>query len=258
MSESRNNHMLLVVEDDAELCEFIASGLEEEGFVVLRAGDGVDGFAKAQDHLPDLVVTDIMMPKKDGIELCNDLKANMMTSHIPVIMLTAKNSVESQIQGLETGADDYVTKPFHMAVLELRVRNLLQSRQALQEKFKQDFLKISPRQSNSIERGFLQQAYRVVEERCGDPDFRPEEFAEALKLGTRSLQRKLKSAADSTPMRFITEVRMAEAARLLGGSEMTVTEVAYEVGCGDSSNFTKLFKQHFDVTPSQYRSNLRN
>jgi CheY-like chemotaxis protein len=249
---------VLVVEDDAELLEFIASGLEENGFNVQRASDGQEGFEKALDHLPDLVLTDIMMPVMDGIALCNELKSNMMTSHIPVIMLTAKNTVESQIEGLETGADDYVTKPFHMTLLEARIRNILNTRDVFRKKFQQEFLHIKRAvPEHQDERGFLEQAYQVVEQRCSNPDFRPEDFAEALKLGMRYLQRKLKSVADSTPMKFITEVRMAEAAKLLAGSEMTITEIAYEVGCEDSSNFAKLFKQHFDIAPSEYRSKYR-
>jgi len=249
---------VLVVEDDAELLEFIASGLEEEGFRVLRAANGKEGLKKALDHLPDLVLTDIMMPVMDGIAFCNELKSNMMTSHIPVIMLTAKKTVESQIEGLETGADDYVTKPFHMTLLELRIHNVLKNRNLLRKKFQEEFLHIKRSQPElQGERSFLEHAYQVVEQKCSNPDFRPEDFAEALNLGMRYLQRKLKSVSGSTPMKFITEVRMAEAAKLLAGSEMTVTEIAYEVGCEDSSNFAKLFKQHFDLAPSEYRSNYR-
>ncbi len=251
-------YTLLVVEDDPELCEFIASGLEEEGFKALRASNGKEALEMALNHLPDLVLTDIMMPVMSGIELCNELKSNMMTSHIPVIMLTAKNSVESQIEGLEIGADDYVTKPFHMALLELRIHNLLKQRSLLRKKFQHEFLQLDRSFSGQAEdRKFLEHAYKIVEEGCGDPDFRPEDFADALNLGMRSLQRKLKNAIDSTPMKFISEVRMAEAAKLLAGSDQTVTDIAFKVGCDDSSNFSKLFKQHFDMTPSQYRSMYR-
>lgn len=252
------NERILVVEDDNELLDFIASGLEEEGFEVLRASNGRQGLDSALDHLPDLVLTDIMMPVMDGVALCNELKTNSMTAHIPVIMLTAKNTVESQIEGLETGADDYVTKPFHMALVELRIRNLLLSRKTLSKKVLDEFLQLNRTGAvRNEDRAFIENAYAVVERHCADPAFRPEDFAEALKLGMRSLQRKLKAALDSTPMKFITEVRMGRAAKLLAGTEKSITEITFEVGFDDSSNFTRVFKQHFDMTPSKYRSAYR-
>ena len=261
-SNSRLDHsedipLILLVEDEADYRMLVASDLEED-YQVVEAANGKEGLAKALETIPDLVVTDLMMPVMDGIELCRRLKTGVETAHIPVVMLTAKTAVESQVEGLQTGADDYVTKPFHMTLLELRIRNLLERQTLLRKKFQQDFLNLNrPEAEHSAERGFLDRAYQVVEAQCGDPTFRPEDFAEALNMGMRSLQRKLKSAADSTPMKFITEVRMAEAAKLLAGSDQTITEIAFEVGCDDSSNFSKLFKQHFDMPPSQYRSTYR-
>ena len=250
---------VLVVEDDAELLEFIASGLEEHGFETLRAAHGKEGLDRALEYIPDLVITDIMMPVMDGIALCNELKSNSLTAHIPVIMLTARNTVESQIKGLETGADDYITKPFLMTLLDVRIQNLLKTRRLLKERFRKELFNLNGKlPGNAAEQSFMELAYSTVDQYCGDADFRPEDFAAKMNMSMRNLQRKLKSMADISPLKFINGVRMAKAAKLLAGTELSVTEVSFEVGCEDTSNFTKLFKQQFNRTPSEYRSAPRN
>ena len=249
---------VLLVEDDLDLLSFITSGLIAN-YQVIKAADGQDGLAAALEHCPDLVVTDLMMPGMDGLSLCRELKTNPATSHIPVIMLTAKKTVESQLEGLETGADDYITKPFSMVLLEARINNLLKTRRLLREKLAKTLYASDPSLAEyPMERKFLEKAVKVVEEHYSDPAFKTEELAAALNIGLRSLQRKLKSVADQTPAKLINGIRMRHAARLLVGTALSVTEIAFEVGCEDSSNFTKIFKQEYGLTPSRYRSSHRN
>ena len=146
-----------------------------------------------------------------------------------------------------------------MALLEIRIQNLLKTRRLLKEKFRRDIFKLDYKlPANTEEQNFIELAYTTVEQGCGNSDFRPEDFAAAMNMSMRSLQRKLKTMADLSPFKFINEVRMAKAAKLLAGTELTITEIAFEVGCEDTSNFTKLFKQQFNRTPSDYRSAPRN
>ena len=246
--------MILVVEDDLSFLSFMVAELEEY-YQVVTATNGRLGLKQAVEHLPDLVITDLMMPVMGGGEMVRELKSGVETSHIPVMMLTARDSLESEIEGLETGADDYITKPFVIEVLLAKVRNRLASRRALRERFSREFF--SGGRTDSVPAGgraFLERAAGIVKEHLSEPDFKPEDFASYCGLGLRSLQRKLKAVADLTPARFINEVRMAEAARLLVNSSFTITEIAFEVGACDPGNFARIFRQHFDLSPSQYRT----
>jgi len=245
---------VLLVEDDLDLLSFIASGLEAS-FQVIKATDGQDGLDVALEYCPDVVVTDLMMPGMDGLSLCRELKTNPETSHIPVIMLTAKNTIESQLEGFETGADDYITKPFNLILLEARINNLLTTRRLLREQFRRTLYSPDPSLAEyPMERKFLEEAVQVVETSCSDSAFKSEELASSLKMGLRSLQRKLKAVADKTPAKLINEVRMRRATKLLVNTSLSVTEIAFEVGCEGSSNFAKTFKQQYGLTPSKYRS----
>ncbi|VGO23541.1 response regulator transcription factor [Pontiella sulfatireligans] len=246
---------LLVVEDDSDMQRLIELELMDE-YQVVTAGNGRVGLEKALESIPDLVITDLMMPVMDGVELCRELKSNTHTSHIPVIMLTAKDSVESQIQGLETGADDYVTKPFHMGLLKVRIHNLLESRRVLRERLGVEFSSMSEQAlpESVMERDFLAQALRVVEEHMGEPTFNPDHFAEEMHMSVSTLHRKMKAITNHTPMKMINEVRLKTAARLLAESSLNITEIAYEVGVDGSTQFGRLFKAQYGVTPSQYRA----
>ncbi len=251
-SEEKNS--LLIVEDEADMLDYLTLGLNEE-YEVLTAENGHEGLAKALEYMPDLIVTDIMMPLMNGFELARELKTNMRTSHIPIIMLTAKDSVESQIEGFDLGADDYITKPFHMELLESRVKNLLKTRSLLREKFILEFdINGAKLAEDAVEREFMNSALRVVKEHMLDYEFSPEDFAKLLGMSLRSLQRKLKAVVDRSPARFIAEIRMSEAARLLANSTLSVTEITYRIGCGDSGNFARLFRQFYKQSPSQYRT----
>jgi DNA-binding response OmpR family regulator len=245
---------LLVVEDDADLRAFIVAGLKPN-YEVIEAGNGQEGLEKACEHIPDLIVTDLMMPVMDGIEMCRQVKTNPETSHIPMIMLTAKSSVENQVEGLNMGADDYMTKPFHMILLEARIGNLLSSRRMLREQYSKQFMMTEeqPFLKNSVDREFVELAVRVVEANYLSQDFRPEKFAKELNMNLRTLQRKLKAVADRTPAGFINEFRMMQAAKLLTTTSRKITEIAEQVGCDEPSHFTRMFKKYYDNTPLKYR-----
>lgn len=247
--------LILIVEDDIDIRLFISLGLSEN-YQVVEAVNGKDGLEKAREYVPDLVVTDLMMPVLDGIALCRELKTRPESSHIPVVMLTSKTSVESQLEGLQIGADDYITKPFNMILLEARIANLLESRRQLREQFSRQFIPggYTPFLENSTDREFLDKAVDAVEQHYADWDFKAEEFAASLNMSLRTLQRKLKAVADRNPTGFVNEFRMTKAAGLLLSTSLTVTEIAFQVGCDESSNFARLFRKHFKMSPSSYRA----
>lgn len=247
--------LILVVEDDVDILSFIAMELGEE-YRVLKAVDGQEGLELAMEHIPDLVVTDLMMPGMDGISLCHELKTNPETSHIPVVMLTAKTSVESQLEGLKTGADDYVTKPFSIVLLQARIANLLEMRRVLREQFSRQYVPGEQASfvSDDSEREFLERAAGVVKQQYANWNFTAEEFAAALGMSLRTLQRKLKTITDLSPTGFITDFRMKTAADLLKLTSYTVTEIAFKVGYDESSSFSRSFKKAFAMSPSSYRA----
>ena len=225
-----------------------------EAYRVETAPNGEVGLQKAKELVPDLIITDLMMPVMDGVTLCKELRSSIETSHVPVIMLTAKTAHESQMDGLRSGADDYVMKPFHMDLLQVRVENLLESRRLLREKFLKEVPVMTPKLGeNSTEREFLDKAMAVLEENYSSWEFKADDFAAGMNMSRRTLLRKLKAVSDRTPSGFITEFRMMKAAEKLINSSETVVEIAFAVGCDESTNFARLFKKHYDVTPTQYR-----
>lgn len=251
--------LVLVVEDDADIRRFIAEGLEQR-YRVEEAVDGADALEKANRLSPDLVVTDLMMPVMDGAELCRTLKSNMETSHIPVVMLTAKGSLEHQIEGLQTGADDYITKPFHMVILQTRIANLLASRKMLREQFSRDFMVSDhPLPENTPDQEFLRKVFDVLDENYSDTEFAVEQFAQQLGMSLSTLQRKLKSLLDETPAKLIWKVRLKKSTGVLKATDLRISEVAFEVGYLDPNHFSRQFKQLYGMTPSAYRTaNIAN
>jgi CheY-like chemotaxis protein/AraC-like DNA-binding protein/two-component sensor histidine kinase len=244
---------ILIVEDDEDIRNFIVEGLEPF-YSVETAENGAIGLQKAKEFVPDLVVTDVMMPEMDGTAMCRELKTRLETSHIPVVMLTAKAALESQVEGLKTGADDYVIKPFHMELLQVRIANLLESRRLLREKFCREYSVLTPKiPENTPESKFLEKALSVLEEHYSDWEFNRDGFAAGLHMTVRTLHRKLKAVADRTPADFISEFRMIRGAELLKGSSGSITDIAFLVGYDNSSNFARMFKRFYKLSPSEYR-----
>ena len=247
--------LILVVEDDIDILSFIAMELAED-YRVLKAVDGQEGLELALEHIPDLVVTDLMMPVMDGLELCRQIKENPGASHIPVIMLTAKSSEENQLQGLKSGADDYVVKPFNIVLLQARIANLLESRRMLREQFVRNVESggQTPYPGNLKDGEFLEQTTRALEKHYANWNFRSEDFAAELGMSLRTLQRKLKAVTGLSSGGYIAEYRMKRAADLLALTARTVTEIAFQVGYEESSSFSRVFKKRFKMSPSEYRA----
>jgi len=245
--------LVLVVEDNADVRGYIRAFLSPE-YRIEEAEDGQAGLEAALDLLPDLVVSDIMMPKMDGVELCRRLKTDERTSHIPVILLTARAAEEGKLEGLETGADDYIIKPFDMRELQARTRNLIELRKTLQEKYRRRcVLEPAAVPIDSMEERFLRKALDLVQEQMAEPGFSTESLARGLCMSRRQLYRKLQALTGRSAHEFIRNLRLQRAAKLLEAHWGNVAEVAFEVGFSSLSHFAKAFRQEYGVLPSEYR-----
>lgn len=250
--------VILVVEDNPDVRKYIREPLEPH-FTVVEAGDGKEGIAKAREIIPDLIVSDIMMPEADGYELCRELKKDIATSHIPIILLTAKASEESIIQGLETGADDYVTKPFNSRILFSRIKNLIELRRQMQLKIqRQKMLLPSEITVSSMDEKFLKELQGIVEKNMSDEEFDVDKLCGKLYMGRSTLFRKVKALTGETPNQFIMSYRLERGAQLLRENFGNVTEVAFAVGFSSSTYFATCFKEKFGQAPSTYQAEHSN
>ena len=252
LKEEKNK--ILIVEDNEELRELLVR-LFSKVYLVYEAQDGEEGLGKTKEIQPDVVLSDVMMPKMSGIEMCRKIKTNFETSHIPVILLTAQTAEEHTLQGLKMGADDYVTKPFNVKHLFMRCNNLVNSRKLLQQKFaRQIDDNVDVVATNSVDYQFMEQCVSCVEQNLDNPDFDVNMFAQLMNLGRTKLFLKVKGITGLTPNDFILNVRLKKAQMLLKQSEAkTVSEIAYEVGFNSPSYFIKRFRELFGVTPSQFQ-----
>lgn len=248
------NSSILIIEDNEELLQLLAE-IFEPIYKVYTAIDGIDGFEKACKHQPDIIVSDIMMPRMSGIEMCSKLKTNFDTSHIPVILLTAKTAADFMVQGLLTGADDYVVKPFNTKVLVTRCNNLINSRKALQQRYATQ-VDSEPQliATNSIDQKLVEKATQIIEENIDNPDFDVNTFATEIGLSRTNLFNKLKGVTGQTPNDFIINLRLKKSIFYLTNSpEKSISDIAALVGFGSTSYYIKKFRQPYGVTPSQYR-----
>jgi len=260
MPEGEDLPTLLVVEDNPDIREFIR--LEcQDNYRVIEARDGEEGLAVALAQVPDVVISDVMMPKLDGLELCKLMKADHRTSHIPMILLTARSSEQYTLQGLATGADDYITKPFSVPVLKARMQNLLDTRKRLQFYYSQAQPKEpvnapAPAREgvSGAEEAFLAKARSYIEEHLADADLNPDNLAQALLMSRAQLYKKLKALTGLSVSIFVRHVRLAKALILLQeDEERPVGEVGYFVGFSDPGYFTKCFKERYGMAPSEAR-----
>lgn len=244
---------LLVVEDNEEFRRFLAKELNGV-YHVLTASDGVEGVLTAEEKNPDLIISDIMMPRMDGIALCKRIKSCLPTSHIPVILLTAKGSDRARAEGYDVGADAYISKPFDMDVLSARIRNLLRRQSERHREFSHN-ITLDPRDVSitSKDEEFMRLAIRSIEEHIAEPDYMTDNLASDVAMSRMSLYRKVKAVTGQTPADFIRTVRLKYAAQLLKGGKLTVAEVCDKTGFATSQNFTRRFKEMFGVLPSQYK-----
>ncbi|GAO31191.1 hybrid sensor histidine kinase/response regulator transcription factor [Geofilum rubicundum] len=250
--------VLLLVEDNSEVRRFIKSILEKD-YGVLEAANGAHGFELAKKHLPDLIVSDLMMPVKSGMDLLNDIRADIETSHIPFIMLTAKADKESQLEGIGKGADDYIPKPFSPSYLQSRIINLLELRKNLQLHYqgKQETVSFEIKPSlpevTSIDEKFLSDLKRLMEQNIENSSLVVDDLVNEMALSRSVFFKKLKALTGLAPIEYIREMRLQRAVQLIESSQYNMTQIAYMVGLNDPRYFSKCFKQRFGVTPSEYK-----
>ena len=247
--------LLLIIEDQDDLRNYLSHHFQQH-YKVLVAADGEEGRYMAGKHIPDIIISDVMMPHKDGIALCKELKSDVHTSHIPIILLTARTPLIFKIEGFETGADDYITKPFSLQMLETRVKNLVVSRARLRERFKTE-ISLQPTHVaiTSPDEQFLHKVLAYLEENIADVDLRVEDIGRAVGMSRTHLYRKVKALTNMGMAELIRNVRLKRAAQLIEQHKININEVAYQVGFQDVDYFRKCFKNQFGVTPSYYQKN---
>ena len=247
--------IILVVEDNPDLRQFICEQLEED-FTVIEAENGRTGFEKAEATIPDLVISDVMMPEMDGFQLCDILKSSLKTNHIPVILLTARAGVENKMRGLEKGADDYLLKPFDADELKIRVQNLIKIRRQMREKFSREMaFKPSRTKAPSASQEFMKRVLAVIENHFDDGDFNVEALATAISMSRAQLHRKLKAITNQSPSDVLRIYRLQHAAMLLAQNAGNVAEIAYKAGFNSQSYFTRCFQAEFGCSPGEYKKN---
>lgn len=244
--------IVLIVEDNADVRYFIRESLEST-YQIIEACNGQEGYTKAMEFIPDLIISDVMMPGMDGIELCSKLKINEKTAHIPIILLTAKASGDNKIEGLETGADDYIIKPFEATELHVRIKNLIDSRNKLREHFsRQITLEPSSIDITSVDEKFLRQVMQIIEAHMEDVAFGVEVLSKELGMSRSQLFRKIKALTGYAPGDLIRITRLKRAAELLSQGAGNIAEVSVMAGFNDPSHFTKCFQKQYGVTPSEF------
>jgi len=248
---------ILVVEDNEDLRFYLKDNLKGQ-YRVEEAVNGKEGWEKVRQLNPDLVVSDIMMPLMDGIELARNIKTDTATAHIPVILLTAMGSEEKQLEGYKIGINDYVTKPFTFEILASRIKNLLAQQKLLQKRFQKQ-IEVNPSEITvtPLDEKFMKEALEAIEKNMDNPDFSVEDLSREMNMSRATLYRKTLSLTGRPPLEFIRTIRLKRAAQLLEKSGMTIAEIAYEVGFNNPKVFSKFFKEEFKVTPSQYISNCK-
>jgi DNA-binding response OmpR family regulator len=248
--------LLLIVEDNPDLRTYMQDQLAGE-YRIMQAENGAVGFEQAVNRMPDLIITDVMMPEMTGTEMTAKLKQDERSSHIPVIMLTAKAEQEDKLEGLETGADDYLLKPFNTRELEVRVRNLIEQRRLLREKFARSSL-LAPQEVavSSVDEQFLNRLLEVIEEHIDNEAFSVEEMGRQVGLSRSQLHRKLKALTGQPPNVFLRTIRLQRAYQLLSRRAGNTSEIAFMTGFSSASYFSKCFKDHFRMTPSEVLQQL--
>lgn len=243
---------ILVAEDNYDLRTFISVYLSKN-YRIIETENGREAYEKVLLHNPQLIISDIMMPEMDGLELCSRIKKNLLTSHIPVILLTARSTVENWVEGLETGADDYMPKPFNVAILEARIKNIIERQDNLKKLFRRDNkIEVAELTSTSVDEQFLTKAIKVVEEHYPDPEFGVENFVEKMAVSRSLLHKKLTALTDQSASNFITTIRLKKSIQLLKAKSGNISEVAYEVGFSDPKYFSRTFKKFFGVSPREF------
>ena len=271
LPEGASKQVMLLVEDNQELRSFLRTVFSSV-YRVIEAKDGMEGWSKALKFVPDIIISDVMMPEKDGIELVKELRADMTTSHIPIVLLTAKTSIETKIEGLEYGADDYITKPFSATYLKARVENLLEQRMKLQNLFRDNLLTngLSPLKEETQDaeekeklpemspndRRFMDKLLELMEKNLDNGDLVVDDLVREVAVSRSVFFKKLKTITGLAPIEFIKEMRINKAVQLIETGEYNMTQISYMVGINDPRYFSKCFKAKMGMTPTEYRDNI--
>ena len=253
LSEHANKPTILVIDDNNDIRQYEHTLLQDD-YIVLEAADGKEGLDIAKKEVPDLVICDVMMPVMDGLEFTQNLKTHTATSHIPVIMLTAKNLEEHRAEGYEHGADSYITKPFHSKVLLARIENLLKQRKLLKHLFQGTLeaeQEIADSHLEDRDKQFVKQLHAIIQKNLSDSEFGVEDIGKQIGLSRVQLYRKVKAMTGSSVVDLLRKARLAKAKRLLESRSMSVSEVAYDVGFSAPSYFTKCFKDEYGMLPGE-------
>ena len=250
--ETKRRYTLLLAEDNPDVRQYVKSRLEPY-YTVLEAADGVEAFDKATGELPDLVISDIMMPRMDGLQLCTQIKQDLRTGHIPVVIITAKSMVMHIKEGFQCGADDYIVKPFNMDILLYRVRNILASRERLKELYGKKFsLESLGIETTSADDRFMQKFFEIIEQNISNPELNVDIICKGVGMGRANFYRKLKAITDLAPADLIRNKRLEVAAGMLSGTSLNISEVSDSVGFNTPSYFATCFKNMYGMSPSEY------
>jgi signal transduction histidine kinase/AraC-like DNA-binding protein len=245
--------LVLIVEDNIDVQQYIGSFLEEDHNLIF-ADNGKEGLNRAIQEIPDLIISDVMMPVMDGIELSTELKSDERTSHIPVILLTARATVEDRVEGLETGADDYLQKPFDVNELRVRIKNLIEQRKLLKEKFVQeDGFLISKLSKTPADERFINRMMDIISDNISEPAFKIESLSKEIGMSRMQLHRKIQGLFGQSPGQFLRSLRLKQSADLLKNVTGNISEIAYDVGFESPAHFTSSFRRQFGMTPSEYQ-----
>ena len=249
---STETPLILIVEDNRELRDYMVDFLSND-FRVLTANNGKKGLEVAIKNIPNIIICDLMMPIMDGIEMCKILKTDVNTSHIPVIILTAKSGIENEKEGLETGADEYLLKPFDVEILKLRLNNILRTKQQWIQKFKTNSSSKPWKElSNKLDQKFIEKSIEIVKKNLDNTNFSVEQFALEIGMSRSALFLKLKSVTGQSSSEFIRTIRINNAAKLIRSMKYSISEIVYMVGFSDPKYFRTCFKKQFGILPSQY------
>jgi len=242
----------LIVEDNPDIINYLKENLRDS-YNISVAGNGEEALISVNEKQPTLIISDVMMPVMDGVSFCKKIKQNIKTCHIPVILLTAKSAVEDQIEGLGMGADDYITKPFVMNLLEVKIGNVIKTRKRLKE-FYSKSLDIQPDKMafNNLDEELLKKAVEIVEKNLSEPDLSVDFFAREMGMSRSNLHLKLKAITGESATDFIKKIRFRKATKLIEENKYSIAEISYMVGFNSPSYFSTSFKKYFGYLPTEY------
>ncbi|MDR0811164.1 MAG: response regulator, partial [Paludibacter sp.] len=255
--DTETRPIVLVVEDNADIREYITSSFTDD-YRIIAAADGKEGLELAQKHIPNIIVSDIMMPVMDGIELCRAVKEDIRTSHIPVILLTAKDAIQDKEEGYESGADSYLTKPFSAKLLHSRINNLLESRRKLAQQIAENMHELKPDENSkpvkmsALDEKFLIKITELVEANLDSDKLDISFIVEKIKMSHATFYRKIKGLTGITANEFIRKIRLKNSMQLLMSGAYNISEVAYMTGFNDIDYFRECFKKEYGMTPKEY------